>query len=251
MSELVLRCRQLQVGYRGAPVAFVDLDCPTGVMLMCGSNGVGKTTLLRTLAGVIPPVDGSFAIDGLARPGSATSGLGAVPSDAPVAYLPQEVDAPGWLRISDALAFYCWAVGGDIDVARERLGELGVEGLTARMRTSSVGTRRLVALAAVLASEPAVLLLDEPFAGVGLGARVAARSAIRRLARARPVIIVSHLLEDVVATADSIAVMTGGRVTGSQSIADLEAEAGGRGVSVEELVAELLGAQSAPAGLDA
>jgi energy-coupling factor transport system ATP-binding protein len=148
-------------------VGEIDLAGAAGeVVIVTGANGSGKTTVLRTIAGLIPPLHGLVQ----RRPGR-------------VAYLPQE---PG-------LLLHRHSVRAEVDqtlrwsrVAGTAEGALEVLGLRALAhrdpRDLSGGQRQRAALAVVLAGRPALALLDEPTRGMDAAARVSLAGVLRRLA---------------------------------------------------------------------
>lgn len=170
------------IGVAGRALAEVPdlVGFPGEVIIVTGANGTGKTTLLRTVAGLIPPLSG--AID--RRPGR-------------VAYLPQE---PGLLLHratvrAEVEQTIRWShPGGD---SRPVLDLLGLSPLAERdPRDLSGGQRQRAALAVVLAGEPMLALLDEPTRGMDGAGRLALASAIRRLAQGgATVVMATHDLD--------------------------------------------------------
>lgn len=150
----------------------VDLDAQSAALIAIrGANGSGKSTLLRVLAGVATPTRGRIAwttTDPGSRPRVALVGH--------ATHLFDELTALENVELAARLA------RRDRAVAVELLGELGVGRDGARRAGGlSAGTRRRVALARALATDPDVLLVDEPFAGLDeasadLVGRVLARS---------------------------------------------------------------------------
>jgi energy-coupling factor transporter ATP-binding protein EcfA2 len=150
-DSALVRTRDLTVGYTGSPVAKVpDLNLAGGVVWhVTGANGSGKTALLKTLAGLIPPVTGDVQR-------RCTMGVGGAIYIHPVPYL-----FAGTVIRNIALAD---PAPPDIDNVM-RIFEL--EPLRERdVRALSYGEQRRVALARAVASRPAVLLIDESDAGL-------------------------------------------------------------------------------------
>ena len=131
-----------------------------------GANGAGKSLTLHTLAGLRPPSAGSVSLDGRA--------LGAWPRRERarrLGLLTQVTEDPFPGTVFDAvlvgrhphLELYQWETEHDLEVAHRVLAQCELDGFAARaIDTLSGGERRRVALAAVLAQDPDVLLLDEP-----------------------------------------------------------------------------------------
>lgn len=143
-----------------------------------GPNGAGKTTLLRTLAGLAPPAGGSVRYGG-----SELALLNARERARHRAFLPQDsVDAFPATVLEVALVGrhphlprLAWERDDDVARARDALGRFGLQGLAGRdVRTLSGGERRRVALAALLAQETPLALLDEPSSHLDIAQQAAA-----------------------------------------------------------------------------
>jgi energy-coupling factor transport system ATP-binding protein len=165
------------------------------VIALVGPNGGGKTTLLRTIAGLLRPIAGR--VD--RAPGR-------------VAFLPQNPMA--LLHRATVAAEVAWTVRGDApsNDATLLIDELGLTQLTARdPRDLSTGERQRAAIAAVLAGAPRIALLDEPTRGMDGAARNALCRAVARMRDAGgSIVIATHDKNLVAALADrTIAVGTG------------------------------------------
>ena len=140
-------------------------------VVLLGVNGCGKTTLLKILDGLLPPAGGILRYDGRALDGS-TLGEAAFRRRfrSEVAFLFQNVDAMLFNpTVADEIAFGPRQLGlPDVDARVERNAKLfGAEAWLGRPPFElSGGEKKRVALAALLVSEPKVLLLDEPTAGL-------------------------------------------------------------------------------------
>ena len=163
-----------------------------------GRNGAGKTTLMRTLAGLRPPDGGQVQIGQRAL---ADWPLQALARER--AYLPQgRVDAFGYRAIDTVLAARhpyhhagYWESDTDLEAALAALSALDVAALAQRdVRTLSGGERQRVAIAAVLAQDPPLLLLDEPANALDLAHQVSVMQVLARLCRdaSKSVVMVSH-----------------------------------------------------------
>ena len=135
----------------------VSIDCGSGGLLAVhGANGSGKSTLLRVVAGLTAPTRGRIAWT----------------SDAPgtqprIGFLGHASHLFDELTAIENVALAARLAGRDDAIAIDLLGGLGVDGHGARRAHDlSAGTRRRVGLARVLATDPDVLLVDEPFAGL-------------------------------------------------------------------------------------
>lgn len=183
---------------------------------LLGPNGSGKTTLLRLLMGFLRPTSGQAAIDGL------DCYRQSVEVHRRVAYLPGDVRLFGNMRGSDVLRFFSRIRrGGDLrrelDLA-ERLG-LDISRHVARMST---GMRQKLALAAVMAVDTPLVILDEPTANLDPSVRGVVLALVREARQAgRAVIFSSHVLDEVEDSCDRVGIMRSGKLAHLQAIADL------------------------------
>jgi iron complex transport system ATP-binding protein len=168
MSTAVLECRELAVEVPGRMlVEGLDVALRPGtVTAVLGRNGAGKSSLLHALAGLRPAANGAVRVDGRPLPGWNRRELALR-----IALLPQHTEDafPGTV-LETALVgrhphidFWQWEGRPDLEVARRCLALVGLDGLETRdVSTLSGGERRRLAIAATLAQEPRIFLLDEP-----------------------------------------------------------------------------------------
>ena len=201
----------------------LDLDAPVTVadgevVAIVGPNGSGKTTVLRALAGLVPLSDGRVVVDGevLEDP---TLGVRVPPEARPVGYVFQDYLLFPHLSALENVAFGLRSRGVPRAEARARalawLDRVGMaDRAGARPRTLSGGQAQRVALARALATDPRLLLLDEPTAALDAGARVELRREIRRHLATFPGtrLLVTHDPIEAATLADRLVVLEGGRV---------------------------------------
>jgi ABC-type multidrug transport system ATPase subunit len=122
------------------------------------------------------------------------------------------------------------------------LGDVGITDLADRkIRTLSGGQKRRVSIAQSLVNRPSVLLLDEPTGGLDPDQRLQFRALIREVGKDSLVVVSTHLIEDVVATCDRLAVLDAGRVVFEGDLGQLERlGAGSRQVGVSSAEAGYL-----------
>jgi thiamine transport system ATP-binding protein len=196
----------LLVGHEGAALLpAVDLDvAPREIVAVVGASGVGKSTLLATIAGILPPVGGRVRVDGIDvtdRP-IHERGIGLVFQE-PLLF--PHLDA------RDNVAYGLRRLGLPRSVARAQAEDLlawvGLAGLERRpVSTLSGGQAQRVALARAVAPEPAVLLLDEPFSALDgdLRERLATEVAALLRERGTAALHVTHDQGEAAAVADRI-----------------------------------------------
>jgi ABC-2 type transport system ATP-binding protein len=183
---------------------------------LLGPNGAGKTTLLRLLLGYLRPTSGSARVAGH---DSATDSLGV---RSQVAYLPGEARLFRRMSGLEVLDFFARlrpaCSRAEAGRVADRLG-LDTSRQVARMST---GMRQKLALAAVLATDVPVVILDEPTANLDPTARAEVLDLVREAnAAGRTVMFSSHVLSEVEETCSRVAIMRAGAPVHEQSIADL------------------------------
>jgi len=210
----------------GALVAVDAVDLTyerTGVHAVIGPNGAGKTTLINLLSGDLKPSSGSFAFRGQDLTGSppdCISRLGIGRSYQKTNLYPpltcgQSCRLAAQSRRSSSLRFTRPA-HGDRRTREAAERALDLVDLSERRdvicSALSHGEQRQLELAMILATEPQVLLLDEPLAGMGRDESDRIIALLGRLARDHTVILVEHDMDAVFAVADELTVMVQGQI---------------------------------------
>jgi molybdate transport system ATP-binding protein len=189
---------------------------PGEVVAVLGRNGSGKSTLLAAIAGLLRPDTGRIVLNGRTLTDTA-AGVQLAPHRRRVGLLAQEPLLFPHLSVLDNVAFGPRAAGARKQPARSaamrHLTEVdAVEFAPRRPRRLSGGQAQRIALARALASEPELLLLDEPLSAVDVELAPALRSLLRSVLQDRLVIVVTHQVIDALVLADRVVVMEGGRV---------------------------------------
>jgi ABC-type Mn2+/Zn2+ transport system ATPase subunit len=204
-ASACIRAQQLTLGYDRRPVVQgLTLDLLAGQALaLVGTNGAGKSTFLKAVAGLLPVLEGRLEVLGT-RPGGAADR---------VAYLSQfqssGIILP--LRAVDVVRMGRFPARGlfgrltraDDELVIASMRRMGVDGLAnASLRSLSGGQQRRVYLAQILARHAALLVLDEPTAGLDAAGKELYTAALRQeLARGASVVVATHDIREA-ATCD-------------------------------------------------
>lgn len=205
----VLQTRNLAIGYAGrAVMKGLDLTAYSGrFVCFMGPNGIGKSTLIRTLAGVQQPVSGEVLI---------------TPAQKPAVVLTDRVTA-GYMTVLQLITFgryphLSWNLRlapADSQAIESAIDRLHLGSLAGRRLSElSDGQLQLAQIGRALAQETSLILLDEPTAHLDLNNRLEISLMLRRLAHesGKAVIMATHELDLVLQTADEIWLAGGDQV---------------------------------------
>jgi ABC-2 type transport system ATP-binding protein len=221
-AEPVLLLEQVSVS-RGRRRVLEPIDlgiAPGGVTAVFGRNGVGKSTLLQCLIGLLPIISGRLRVLGL-DPWRDRAGL-----MCRVAFVPEIPDAPPHARVAQLLRFDAGIFPNfEVSATHRRLERAGIA-LGARAGELSRGQKTQLALALALARKPELLILDDPTLGLDpLARKVLIDELIGDLAeRAPTIVLATHDLDLAERLADRLVVLAGGRITLDQPLDTLRAE---------------------------
>jgi len=204
-----------------------SLELKPGVLGLLGHNGAGKTTLMSILATITRPSGGAVVWNGVdiaCDPDALRRVLG---------YLPQDFGVYPNLNAVEFLEYLAAVKGLDGATARRRIEELlELVNLTdARKRPLggfSGGMRQRIGIAQALLNDPELLIVDEPTAGLDPEERVRFRNLLSDLSGERIVILSTHNVSDVEATATDIALIAKGELVAHASPEELVAQVEGR-----------------------
>jgi molybdate transport system ATP-binding protein len=204
---------------RGDFTLDLGLEIAAGqVVALLGPNGAGKSTALRALAGLLRITSGQITVGGRVV-ADAASGIHRAPHERPIGVVFQDYLLFPHLTVLDNVAFGSLVRGLDRAEARRRaavwLDRVGIADLAnAKPRTVSGGQAQRVALARALATEPRLLLLDEPLAALDAKTHLLVRTEVRRHLGSFPgaTLLVTHDPIDASVLADWLVVIEHGRV---------------------------------------
>ncbi|SMF89215.1 ABC-2 type transport system ATP-binding protein [Azospirillum oryzae] len=189
----------------------VDLDIRRGeILALLGPNGAGKTTLISIVCGIVRPTSGSVTVDGhdILRDWRAARSL--------IGLVPQELTTEAFESVWATVSFSRGLFGKPPDpaVIERILKDLSLwDKKDTKVMALSGGMKRRVLIAKALSHEPRILFLDEPTAGVDVELRRGMWEMIGRLRDSGvTIILTTHYIEEAEEMADSIGVISGGRI---------------------------------------
>ena len=208
----------------------VSLTINRGMFGLLGRNGAGKTTLMKTLAALHKKRDGSISVCGI--PIENAKEIRAV-----TGYLPQDFAMYGGMTVYEALD-YLGALSGmpkalrkeRIDVLLKRVNLYDQRGV--KVKALSGGMNRRMGIAQALLHDPRVLIVDEPTAGLDPEERIRFRNLLCEVAEDRIVILSTHIVGDIEAACEDIAIMNGGEILWKGTVSELIRNAEGKVFSV-------------------
>jgi len=219
----------------------MNLTITDGIFALLGPNGAGKSTLMSILATLLDPTEGTAFVDGhnVRREKEAIRQI--------LGYLPQDFGLYPVLSAYETLDYM--ALLCNIHDPKQRRAT--IEGLLERMNLTSVrdravggfsgGMRQRVGLAQALLNSPKLLIVDEPTAGLDPEERIRVRSLLAELSGERVILLSTHLIEDVEAVADRVAILHRGRVRYVGDVAGMLEEVRGKVWALDVTQEELPG----------
>jgi ABC-type multidrug transport system ATPase subunit len=198
----------------------LSLDIKPGILGLLGPNGAGKSTLMRMLATITKPTEGSILwndVDISRSPDTLRAVLG---------YLPQDFGVYPNLTAVEFLEYMAAIKGLDSATAKKRIEELlqlvNLKDAAKRpLGGYSGGMKQRVGIAQALLNDPELLIVDEPTVGLDPEERVRFRNLLSDLSGERIVILSTHIVSDVEATATRIALVSKGRLLCESAPEDL------------------------------
>ena len=214
MRLLKLLIENVSKRYRGSDfyaLRDLTLDIGPGILGLLGPNGAGKSTLMRIIATITKPTHGTVRWNGAdiaQQPDEIRAVLG---------YLPQDFGVYPNLNADEFLRYMAAIKGVNPSAAKERIDDLlaFVNLIEARKRPLgeySGGMKQRIGIAQALLNDPRILIVDEPTVGLDTEGRVRFRHLLAELAGDRIVILSTHIVSDVEATANDIAIIDRGHL---------------------------------------
>lgn len=208
-----IKISNLTVAFKNKVTAIdhADLEIPNGIFGLLGENGAGKTTLMRVLTTILAPADGTVTLDGILYHKDNYERI-----QRKIGYLPQEIDLYPNLTVQECLEY----MGSLSDISKRLCKDriqyyLEKTGLSEhrkkKMKQLSGGMKRRVGLIQALLSEPEFLIVDEPTSGLDPEERIRIRNLLVDFSENRTVLFSTHVVEDLAATCNQLAVMKKGR----------------------------------------
>jgi ABC-2 type transport system ATP-binding protein len=204
-----------------------SLEIKPGILGLLGPNGAGKSTFMRMLATITKPTEGTIQwneVDVVKSPDTLRSVLG---------YLPQDFGVYPHLTAVEFLEYMAAIKGLDAKSTKQRIDELLqlvnlVDTAKRPLGGYSGGMKQRVGIAQALLNDPQLLIVDEPTVGLDPEERVRFRNLLSDLSGERIVILSTHIVSDVEATASHIVLVNKGRLLREAAPEDLLKELDGK-----------------------
>ena len=209
----------------------INLTIETGMFGLLGRNGAGKTTLMKVIATLLPRSEGEVSVCGRStlRPREVRKIVG---------YLPQDFSMYPNMTVYETMDYLGVLSGLSRAKRRQRIPELlsqvNLQGdRRKKVKALSGGMKRRLGIAQAILHNPKVLIVDEPTAGLDPEERVRFRNLLCEIAQERIVILSTHIVGDIEATCEDIAVLDEGSVIYQGTVTELIAMTEGKVYTAE------------------
>lgn len=209
-----------------AALCDVTLTIDEGMFGLLGRNGAGKTTLMKLLCTLTQKSGGEIKINGI--PVEKQREIRSL-----IGYLPQDFNFYPSMRVEECLD-YLGALSGMERRQRREKSELLLSQVNLsdsrrkKVKELSGGMRRRLGIAAALLHDPSVLIVDEPTAGLDPEERIRFRNLLCDVAAERIVLLSTHIVGDIEATCEKIAVLNEGKILYNGTVSELTSRAKGK-----------------------
>ncbi len=224
-----IKIEDLTVTFKNQVTAInhANLEIPKGIFGLLGENGAGKTTLMRVLTTVLSPTSGTVTLDGMLYSEGNFEKI-----RRKIGYLPQEIDLYPGLTVQECLEYMGDLSGIPKETCKKRIGYYLEETSLSnhrrkKMKQLSGGMKRRVGLIQALLHEPEFLIVDEPTTGLDPEERIRIRNLLVDFSEGRTVLFSTHVVEDLTATCNQLAVMKKGEFLYSGNMRELLEQAKG------------------------
>ena len=197
----------------------IDLTIEAGMFGLLGRNGAGKTTLMKVLATLLPINSGEVSICGLSmKEQGRIRGI--------IGYLPQDFSMYGNMTAYEAMDYLGVLSGLNKETRKTRITMLLKQvnlhmHAKIKVKAMSGGMKRRLGIAQAILNDPKVLIVDEPTVGLDPEERVRFRNLLSELAQERIVILSTHIVGDIEATCENIAIMDEGDIIFNGTVSQL------------------------------
>ncbi|HEY5949123.1 MAG TPA: ATP-binding cassette domain-containing protein [Kofleriaceae bacterium] len=229
MSPPLLQCVDVSVGYDKPVLQHLNLEIDKGeIVALLGGSGCGKSTLLRTVCGLVPPIAGEIRLFGESLYDLPPEGRGSLLRRIGVAFQQDALFSSMTIEENVALPLReLTKLPAQIirEMVRMRLELVGIGELARRMPANvSGGQRKRAALARASILDPEIMFADEPTAGLDpvVAAEIDSTIVKFRDALGSTIVVVSHELESIRATADRAVMLANGGVAAIGTIDELQ-----------------------------
>lgn len=211
---MALEGKEITVTFKNGTraVDHVSFQIEKGIYGLLGENGAGKTTLMRVLTTILKPQEGAVFLDDLEYKEESYEKI-----RKKIGYLPQELGLYPNLTVKETLEYMGSLAGMSKACCKKRLDyylektSLS-EHQNKKNKQLSGGMKRRVGLVQALLHDPQVLVIDEPTTGLDPEERIRIRNLLVDFSRERIVLFSTHVVEDLAATCNQLAIMKKGRL---------------------------------------
>lgn len=221
--ENIIQVKQLKKSF-GKLEVLKQIDCDFnrgGIVGVLGPNAAGKTTLIKSILGMVIPDGGEILFEG-------KSVANSYEYKKNIGYMPQIGRYPDNMKIGDLFKMMKDLRNVHDNLDEDLIKAYGLVAMTNKaMHTLSGGTRQKVSAALAFLFNPPVLILDEPTAGLDpLSAELLKDKILQEKAKGKLILITSHILNEVDELADKVMYLLDGNIKFYKTLADLKAETG-------------------------
>lgn len=197
----------------------INLTIEKGMFGLLGRNGAGKTTLMKVLATLLTPNSGEITVCDI--PIEMASNVRSI-----TGYLPQDFSMYGNMKVYEAMDYFGVLSGLTKQERKNKIPMLLEQvnlqnNANTKVKAMSGGMRRRLGIAQAILHDPKVLIVDEPTAGLDPEERVRFRNLLCEIAEERIVILSTHIVGDIEATCENIAVLDEGKIIYQGTVASL------------------------------